>query len=393
MTITKALKYRIYPSSAQEKALVDNFETCRGLYNSLLHERKHDYETTGKSLSCSEQQKHLPAWKETHPELCDVFSQVLQNVCKRVDLAFCAFFRRVQAGEKPGYPRFKGKGQYDSITYPQDGFKTLEQSVHLSKIGTVKAILHRPVEGKVKTCTVRRKGEKWFVCFAVEVEAEPLPESSEQVGIDVGLEKFASLSNGEFVENPRFLRKEEKALAKAQRKFDNVKNKHRSKIRGKAKKVVSRVHERIGNRRHDFVHQTSRRLVNRFGVIAVEALNLKNMSKSPAPKPDADNPGHFLPNGASRKAGLNKSIGDAAWTMFRNVLSYKAESAGRQVVNVNPAYTSQDCSGCGNRVQKQLSERVHLCLICGLRLDRDTNAARNILQKAVGQHSLAGLTA
>ena len=382
----KAYKFRLYPTCAQETALRQTLETCRGLYNSLLDERKHDYELFGKSPSCSQQQKHLPVWKKSHPELCDVFSQVLQNVAKRVDLAFDAFFRRVKAGENPGYPRFKGKGHYDSITYPQAGFFLGEASVYLSKIGNIKAVLHRDVCGKIKTCTVSRQGEKWFVCFSCEVEVEPLPESTEQVGMDVGLLHFAALSNGEFIQNPRFFRKEEKALAKAQRKLSRQKK--GSKQSHKARKVVARIHERTRNRRHDFVHQTARRLVNRFGLIGVEELSVKNMSKSPAPKPDTQNPGQFLPNGQAVKAGLNKSISDAAWSMFRLVLTQKAESAARVVLAVNPAYTSQDCSECGYRVQKTLSVRVHACPCCGLILDRDVNAARNILKIAVGLHSV-----
>jgi putative transposase len=388
-----ALKYRLYPTAAQETVLDRTLATCRDVYNSLLHERKHDYEAKGTSPSRYEQQKHFPRWSKEFPEIGGVFSQVLQNVAARLDIAFKAFFRRVQAGEKPGFPRVKGEG-YDSFTYPQAGFKVLDQAVSLSKIGTVKAILHRPVEGTIKTCTVRRQSGKWYVCFAVEVgvspcaspEAEPLPPSVKQVGIDVGLNAFAALSNGEFVENPRFFRKEEKALAKAQRKVEKYKK--GSPAQRKARKVVSRIHERIRNRRHDFVHQLSRKIVNRFGLIAVEKLNVKNMSKSPAPKPDPENVGQYLPNGASAKAGLNKSILDAAWSVFRFCLAYKAESAGRQYAEVNPAWTSQDCSGCGMRVKKTLQERVHFCPMCGLSLDRDTNAARNILQIAVGQHSV-----
>jgi putative transposase len=323
--------------------------------------------------------------------------QVLQDVCKRVDLAFDAFFRRVQENQKKppherepvGYPRFKGRGHYDSITYPQSGFAMGDNSVRLSKIGSVKAVLHRPVPGKIKTCTVRRQGEKWYVCFAVQVETEPLPESTKTVGIDIGLLEFAALSTGELVANPRFFRKGEKALAKAQRKFDKLKHKHRTKARRKAKKVVARIHERIRNRRHDFLHQVARRLVNRFGLIAVENLFVENMMAAPKAKPDADNPGAFLPNGASQMAGLNKSIADASWSMFRAILTQKAESAARVVIAVNPAYTSQDCSECGYRVKKTLSERIHVCPCCGLVLDRDVNAARNILKIAVGQHSVA----
>jgi len=383
--LRKAFKFRLYPTPAQQTLLRQTLETCRGVYNSLLLERKVDFERTGKSPSRSEQINQLPLWKKAHPQLGQVFSQVLQNVAVRVDLAFDAFFRRVQKNENPGYPRFKGPGQYDSFTYPQSGFCLKEATVTLSKIGTVQAIVHRPTEGKVKTCTVRVQSGKWFACFCCEVQAEPLPETEEKVGIDVGIEKFAALSNGEFIQNPRFLRKQEQALAKAQRKLQ--KQKQGSRKRRKAKKAVSRIHERIRNRRHDFVHQTARRIVNRFGLIAVEALQVKNMSRRPKPKQDEET-GEYLPNGASQKAGLNKSISDAAWSVFRTVLTQKAESAARVVVTVNPAYTSQDCSGCGSRAPKKLSERWHLCPCCGLSLDRDTNSAVLILNIAVGLHSV-----
>jgi putative transposase len=363
--------------------------TARDVYNSLVNWRKHDYEVQGKGPSCGEQEKALPLWKKAHPQLCDVNAQVLQEVAKRVDRAFLAFFRRVNEGDTPGYPRFKGKGQYDSLTYPQGGakgcFNVGTDAIRLSKVGWVKALVHRPLPGTAKTCTVRLQAGKWFACVVCEVEAEPLPPSDEQAGIDVGLNVFAALSNGEFIENPRFFRKDEKALAKAQRKVE--KHKKGSPAQRKARKVVSRIHERIRNRRHDFVHQLSRKIVNRFGLIVVEKLNVKNMSKSPAPKQDEET-GEFLPNGASAKAGLNKSILDAAWSMFRYCLAYKAESAGRKYTEVNPAYTSQDCSRCGQRVPKPLSERVHVCPCCGLVLDRDVNAARNILKIAVGQHSV-----
>ena len=392
MTHRKAFKYRLYPTAAQETMLHQTLQTCRGVYNSLLNERKHDYEVFGKSPSCAAQQKHLPVWKQEHSELGAVYSQVLQDVVKRIDKAFEAFFRRVTSGEEAGYPRFKGKGQYKSLTYPQKGFSIGDNCVLLSKIGTVRAVLHRPTERTIKTCTVRRDGEKWYVTFSCEVEPKPLSPSSEQVGMDVGLRTFAALSNGEFIANPRFYRKEEKALAKAERKLDKVKNKHKSQARRKAKKVVRRVHERIKNRRHDFIHQTARRLVNRFGLIGVEELQIENMRATPAPRPEPENPGEFLPDGACRKTGLNQSISDAGWGMFRYVLTYKAESAGRVVVNVHPAYTSQDCSGCGYRPEKEnrktLSDRIHFCLRCGLVLDRDTNSARTILKIAVGQYSV-----
>jgi putative transposase len=311
-----------------------------------------------------------------------VHSQVLQNVAVRVDLAFQAFFRRVKAAETPGYPRLKGFGQYDSITYPQSGFKAGASSVRLSLLGRpvqVKAKLHRPVTGEVKTCTVRRYGRKWFVCLSCEHEHEPLPPSTDAIGLDLGLNSFLALSNGEFIENPRFFQRDEKALAKAGRK--QAKTKKRGHERRKANKVLSCIHERIRNRRHDFVHQIARRLVNLFGVIAVEKLNVKGMVQNHC---------------------LAKSISDASWSMFRSVLTQKAESAARdakgaalrEVIAVNPAHTSQDCHACGYRARKKLSERWHLCPMCGASLDRDTNAAINLLNlalsslTAVGQHSV-----
>lgn len=249
--------------------------------------------------------------------------------------------------------------------------------------------------GTPKTATVKRDGAKWCVSITCEVPPEPIEYSEGAIGIDVGLEKFAALSNGEFIENPRFFRRDEKAMAKAQRRFDQVKHKHRTKARRKAKKVVARIHERIRNRRHDFVHQTSRRIVNRFGVIAIEDLSVDNLMATPKAKPDPDNEGQFLPNGASQKSGLNKSIADVSWSMFRSILTAKAESACREVYAVNPAYTSQDCHACGyrpdgkdGRTKKTLKDRWHLCPMCGESVDRDTNAAINILSKAMNAQPL-----
>jgi putative transposase len=390
---TLCVKIRLYPTPAQKTALCDTLEVCRGIYNSFLHWRTFAYETEGQSPTERDQEKVLTLWKESHPELKTVHAHLLQNVAVRVELAFRAFFRRVKAGETPGYPRLKGAGCYDSFTFKEygNGCRLDKNGLTLSKIGTIKAVMHRTLSGVYKTCTVRRQNSKWFACFAVEVEQEPLPESAENIGIDVGLEKFAALSNGEFIDNPRFFRKDEKALKKAQRRL--AAQKRGSQKRRKAKKVVSRIHERIANRRHDFVHQTARKIVDRFGVIAVEKLNVKTMSQSPAPQQN-ELTGEFLPNGHAAKAGLNKSILDAAWSMFRQVLTSKAESASRKLVEVNPAYTSQDCSKCGYRAKKKLFDRWHFCQRCGLSLDRDTNAAVNILQiglkNTVGLHSVNG---
>jgi putative transposase len=370
------LKIRLYPDRAQARELEATLETCRIVYNSLVNDRKFQFDTAKVSVGYFAQKAYLPAWKKDHPELKAVYSQVLQDVAHRVHLAFDAFFDRVKKGETPGFPRVKGAGQYESITYTQGkNFKVGDSTIEFPKLGKVKAKLHRRPWGEVKNCTIRRINGKWFASLCQEVEAEPLPASDEAIGIDVGLKTFAALSDGEFIENPRFFRKDEKALAKSQRKLS--KQKRGSRERKKARKVVSRIHERIRNRRHDFCHQNARRIVNRFGLIAVEKLSVKNM----------------LGNHS-----LAKSIADASWSQFRSILTSKAESAGREILAVNPAYTSQDCAGCGyrpdgleGRTKKKLSDRWHLCPMCGLSVDRDTNAAVNIL--ALGQQSLASVKA
>ena len=355
-------KFRLYPSKAQETALNETLTVCRLVYNSMVHERTVVHERGEKPPTFYTQVPALAQWKTDHPELKTVHSQVLQNVGRRVELAFQAFFRRIKAGETPGYPRLKGKEQYDSIAYPQGPFRIGASTVALPKIGQIKAKLHRAIVAEVKTYTVRRYGHKWFVCFSAEQEDSPLPACTDTIGLDAGLTSFMALSNGEFIDNPRFFHRDEKALAKAGRR--QAKTKKRSLARRKANKVLSRIHERIRNRRHDFVHQTARRLVNRFGVIAVEKLDVKNM----------------LGNHC-----LAKSISDASWSVFRFVsvslfvLTDKAESAGRKVVAVDPRYTLQDCHACGYRAKKKLSERWHHCPMCGASLDRDTNAAINIL--------------
>lgn len=357
----KAFKYRLFPSKAQRSKLEQTLDSCRFVYNEMLARRRDAWSERQESLSRYDTIKMLPQLKKEHPRLNNVFSQVLQEVCTRVDLAFQGFFRRVKAKDgKAGYPRFKGKGRYDSFTYPQSGFKfTEEGKLHLSKIGDVKIKLHRPIEGEIKTLTIRRASTgKWYACFSVEVEPERLPPIPNVVGIDVGLENFATLSTGETVENPRFFRQEEKALAKAQRKLPQAEK--GTAERAKRCKVVARIHERIANKRRDFAHKLSRRLVNEFQVIAFERLKIQQMQ-----------------NGNWHS--MNKSIGDAAWRQLRQFSMNKAEEAGRRVVEVNPRGTTQRCSRCGSLVPKDLSVRVHECPHCGLRLHRDHNAALNIL--------------
>lgn len=354
----KAYRYRLYPTKSQATLLEQTLEVCQWVYNETLAMRKNAWENEKKHITYYESKRQIPLWKKEHPELNQVYSQVLQDVSMRVDLAFKAFFRRVKAGENPGYPRFKGKGRYDSFTYPQYGFNCDGDRLHLSKIGDVKLVLHRPIEGAIKTLTIRRSSTgKWYACFSVEYDPSPVPQKETVVGIDVGLESFATLSNGEKIENPRFFRTDEKALAKAQRKLSKAEK--GTPERKKARKIVAHIHERIANRRLNFAHQASRQLVDRFGTIVFEDLNIRTMQKNHC---------------------LAKSMADVAWNQFITITESKAEDAGSRVILVNPRNTSQMCSRCGTIVAKTLSVRVHTCPHCGLVMDRDQNAAINIMR-------------
>lgn len=363
----KTFRYRIFPTRKQTTVLNQTLGSCCWLYNHLLAKRKIAWASEKKSLSRFTQCNTLKQLKEEQPFLKNAHSQVLQNVSVRIDLAFRAFFKRTKYGGKPGYPRFRSKFRYDSFTYPQSGFKLLKNVVQLSKVGGVKIKLHRPIGGTIKTCTVKRTPTgKWFVSFACDINHKSIEQPIEPVvGIDLGLESFATLSGGERVESPHFFRKEEKALVKAQRKFS--KKKKPTQNRTKAHKVVARIHERISNKRHNFVHQLSRKFIERYNTICVEDISINDMQKN-----------NFR--------CINKSIGDAAWRMFLNLLEYKAEYAGKRVVKINPAYTSQTCSKCGTRHKLKLSNRVYHCPCCNLKLDRDINAAINILR--LGMRSL-----
>ena len=330
----------------------------------------------GKHINYYDQANQLPEIKDIREEYRDIHSQILQDVLRKADKAFKAFFARCKRGDTPGFPRFKGRDRYDSFTYPQGGYSlTHDSRVCLSKIGSIKVKLHRPIEGGVKTCTIKREGDCWYVVFVCEVETKVLPVSCEDVGVDLGLLHFATLSTGETIENPRFLRKGEKKLEKLQQSL--ARKRRGSHRRKKAVKAVTKAHRKVRNQRTDFLHKQSRELVNHYGVIVFEEVQPANMSKRPKPKQDEN--GKYLPNGARAKGGLNKSINDAGWTLFVSMCTYKAENAGRTVLQVNPRYTSQVCSGCGTVKKKDLSERWHSCE-CGTELDRDHNAALNILR-------------
>ncbi|MFQ5796539.1 MAG: RNA-guided endonuclease InsQ/TnpB family protein [Candidatus Bipolaricaulia bacterium] len=360
--IRKTYRYRAYPQSqAVWHKLERTLDLCRNLYNCALEERQTAWERQKCHIPISyfSQANQLSAIKQDLPEYQDVGSQVLQDVLRRLDKAFKAFFRRVQNGENPGYPRFKGKNRYHSFIYPSEsGWKLNGNKLKLNKIGTLKLRLHRPIKGQIKTVTILRKAGKWYVCFSVILpKPEPLPKTGKQVGIDVGLESFATLSDGTKVENPRWHRQAEHKLKQTHQKVS--KRRKGSKRRAKAVRQLQRAHAKVSNQRRDFHHKLARKLVQSHDLIAFESLNINDMVRNPY---------------------LAKSIADAGWGNFLRLLNYKAEEAGREVIAVNPQLTSQLCSGCGERVDKGLSQRWHACPHCGLSVHRDHNSAQNILQ-------------
>ena len=357
MIIRKSYKYRLHPTKKQKAVLRQMLDECRWLYNYLLEHRKLAYEELDISLTKYQQLMLLPEIKIERPSLNNVHSQVLQDVVVRLDKAFQNFFRRCETGETPGYPRFRNFHRYNSFCYPQSGFSVKDNQLKLGKVGSIRMNQHREFQGTIKTCTLTTDASgHWYVCLSCEVEAIKLIENDKAVGIDLGIEKFAVLSDGVIFENPRFLKVEEKALAKAQRKLSKAEK--GTLERKKCRKVVAKTHNRIRNKRTDFCHKISRKIVNEYQYIWVEDLNIKKMMQD---------------------TFFAKSIADASWNQFQQFLFYKAEEAGRTVELVNPAYTSQKCSDCGDIQKKELSEREHCCLQCGYKTSRDFNAALNIL--------------
>jgi putative transposase len=381
-TVRKTYKEKLRPTPEQEQVLDMVLWRCRTRYNVALEHRKTAWARCHVSVKRFAQEAELAGIREAFPEYAAAHSHLLQDVLARLDKAYQAFFRRLANGEKPGYPRFQGRNRYHSFTYKEygNGAKVENGKLILSKIGRINVHWSRRtkegvVPGTIKTVTISRDADGWYVEFScVDVLAEPLPLTDRETGIDVGLKVFLITAEGEVVENPRHYRRAERALQKAQRRV--ARRKKGSKRRRKAVQVLSKKYQKVKRQRTDFHHKTALDLVRQYDTIYLEDLQVANMSKRPEPKPDGN--GGYEHNGASWKAGLNKSINDAGWYTFRQILTCKAACAGKRVVAVPPAYTSQDCSGCGARVQKSLSVRTHVCTNCGLILDRDENAARNI---------------
>jgi len=360
--IRLSYKYRLKPSPGQATVLQEQLRLCRLTYNALL-EHSLSERKAGRGTPTHNALTYLiPAIKARKPELNTVFSQVLQNVAKRVRSGFEGYWARKRAGLKVHLPRFRGEDRYDSLTYPQLGFGLKDGVLCLSKIGDVRVVQHRPVEGQVKTLTVTRgRAGKWYAVFASEVEVKPIRNRLPAVGVDFGLSSLVALSDGATIEAPRSYRGAEERLGRAQRRLSR--KKRGSRNREKARRRVASVCERVANQRRDFAYKTARMIVNRYERVYVEDLNVQSMMGN---------------------RGLSKSLGDAGWGMLRNALTYMAERSEGVTAFVSPRGTSQTCSGCGAYVEKDLSVRTHRCHVCGLIIDRDVNAALNVLKRGLG---------
>jgi putative transposase len=357
-TLRKTYKYKLKPTAEQEREFGRILGLCRWLYNTALEQRIVAYQRRHISVSRYQQEVELKDIRAAFPEYAAIHSHVLQDVLARLDKTYQAFFRRLKAGEKAGFPRYQGRDRWHSFTYKEFGNgATLDNGyLVLSKIGHIAVRWSRPTQGTIKTVTISREADGWYACFScADVPFQPLPATGQETGIDLGIEAFATLSDGARIFSPGWYRKAERALKMAQRRVSRrKKGSHR---RRKAVVLLAKAHQTVRRQRQDFHHKTALALVRANDVIYHEDLQTANMVKNHS---------------------LAKSISDAGWAAFLSTLSFKAACAGRSVVPVPPAYTSQTCSGCGVLVRKGLSVRWHACPECGTSLHRDHNAAKNI---------------
>ncbi len=360
--VRKTYKEKLRPTPTQERALDEVLWRCRDLYNAALEQRITAWQRCRVSVSRFSQEVELKDIRAEFPEYAAIHSHILQDVLARLDRTYQAFFRRVQRGEKAGFPRFKGRGRFHSFTFKEygNGARLDNGCLVLSKIGRISVHWSRPIEGTPKTVTISRDADGWYVAIScADVPVHPLPPTGQETGIDTGLESFATRADGTPIHNPRCYRKAQAYLRRCQRRVTRrTKGSHR---RRKAVALLAKAHQHIHNQRHDFHHQEARKLVRQYDVIYYEDLRVANMV---------------------RNHSLAKSISDAGWSAFLSILTFKAASAGKRVQAVHPAFTSQRCSGplCSMMVRKGLSVRWHSCPECGTSLHRDHNAARNILR-------------
>jgi putative transposase len=384
--VKRAYKFRLRPTRKQEAALSACLEDTRQLYNAALEERREAWRMGRHKVTFYSQDAQLKQIRADDPERYGRWAFTCERAAvRRLDRAFQDFFDRVKAGKKPGYPRFKGRGWWDSIEWPEKNGARWDSvqhptvtRVYLRSIGHVRVHQHRAIKGQVKTIIAKREGGRWYVVLSCDdVPADPLEPTGSPVGIDMGVASFLTASDGMHVPNPRHLAATAGRLAAAQR--DLARKKRGSSRRRKAAAKVAGLHGKVRRQRLDHAHQTALALVRAHDLIVHEDLKIGNMTARPKPRTDG-NGGHE-PNGAAAKAGLNKSIHDAGWGIFLRVLSAKAESARRHVIAVDPRHTSQRCAECGHvAAGNRVSQEAFRCLACGHQAHADVNAARNILR-------------
>jgi putative transposase len=369
VAMKSAYKFRAYPSKEQQAILNHQMYLSKEIYNLLLEKSKAYYKDTKKTLTQYRMNVWLTQIKRERPEFDELYSQVLQNISKRLSDAYKSFFRRCKEKKsgkkvKVGFPRFRKF--VSSLTYPQSGFKIERKRVELSKIGRINFVNHRDIEGKTKTCTIKKtKSGEWHITFSVEKEdITPFTNGKPQIGIDLGIEKYAALSDGNIIKNAKINQHRRNHLRTLQKSVSR--RGKGSQKRKKAVKRFARYAEHIARIREDFLHKLSHELVNSYSFIAYEELNVAGMMKN-----------HHLA----------RAIQESSWGNFTKLLQYKAESAGCVAVGVNPGYTSMTCNGCRNVQKISLSQRTFVCEKCGMSRDRDINASQNILERATEGHS------
>jgi putative transposase len=384
--VRRSYKFRLRPTRKQVAALDACLEDTRQLYNAALEERREAWRMGRHRVTFYSQDAQLKEIRANEPQRYGRWAFTCERAAvHRLDRAFQGFFDRMKAGEKPGYPRFKGRGWWHSVEWPEGNGARWDSvphptvtRVYLKGVGHVRVHQHRPVKGRVKTITAKREAGRWHVVLSCDnVPAEPLEPTGVPVGIDMGVESFLTTSDSRHVPSPRHLAATAGRLAAAQRKLGR--KKRGSSRRRKAAAKVADLHAKVRRQRLDHAHNTALALVRAHDLIVHEDLQIANMTARPRPRPDGS--GGFEPNGAAAKAGLNKSIHDAGWGIFLRVLSAKAESAGRKVIAVDPRHTSQRCAGCGYTAPgNRVTQAEFRCLGCGHLAHADVNAARNILR-------------
>jgi len=389
----RAYVFRLRPTARQHIALAMCVESHRELYNAALQERRDGWAHSSTRISYGDQSAQLSEIRRVRPDQAVWSFSSQQATLRRLNRSFQGFFRRVKAGQKAGYPRFKGQARFDSVEWPKDGdgarWLPDQQRVYLQGIGEVKVGVHRQVQGRVKTIQIKRQGRRWVLVLSCDdVPSNPLPATGRQAGVDVGIVSFATTSDGEHLDNPRWARQAAARLGAAQQRLQRARRGGCNR-RAKRETVAAR-HRKIANQRKDFHHKQARGLVQRYDFLVVEDLQIANMVRRAKPVPDPDKPGQFLANGARAKSGLSRSINDAGWGQFVSILRAKAEDAGRTLIEVDARHTSDGCESCGHAAREnRVTQAVFECQRCSHRAQADEHAARNLLRAGLALHAPA----